>query len=248
MFQVLINLVRGKLVAMLLGPTGMGVSALFVSSSNTIQRFASIGLNLAIVKETSSRTADEGELANVISVARRLVTVTALVGVLLCVLFSSFLSRLTFGDDTMSSQFVLLGIVVGLTVAYNGKLAILQGIQEVKRISLASLIGGLAGLAFGVPLYYFWGIYGIVPAMGMLALTMYIFYSISLSRAVKLPSVRFVWNSHKHLIKTLVVLGLLLMVNDMLVSLVQYLINIFIKMHGSTDAVGLYQSANSLTN
>ena len=247
-FQVLINLVRGKLVAMLLGPTGMGVSALFVSSSNTIQRFASIGLNLAIVKETSSRTADEGELANVISVARRLVTVTALVGVLLCVLFSSFLSRLTFGDDTMSSQFVLLGIVVGLTVAYNGKLAILQGIQEVKRISLASLIGGLAGLAFGVPLYYFWGIYGIVPAMGMLALTMYIFYSISLSRAVKLPSVRFVWNSHKHLIKTLVVLGLLLMVNDMLVSLVQYLINIFIKMHGSTDAVGLYQSANSLTN
>ena len=39
-FQVLINLVRGKLVAMLLGPAGMGVSALFVSSSNTIQRFA----------------------------------------------------------------------------------------------------------------------------------------------------------------------------------------------------------------
>ena len=83
-----------------------------------------------------------------ISVARRLVTVTALVGVLLCVLFSSFLSRLTFGDDTMSSQFVLLGIVVGLTVAYNGKLAILQGIQEVKRISLATLANQYSGMVF----------------------------------------------------------------------------------------------------
>lgn len=247
-FQVLINLVRGKLVAMLLGPAGMGISALFASSSTTIQRFASLGLNLAIVKETSANAATPEDLANVMSAARKLVTATALIGALLCMVFASLLSRITFGNESMTLQFVLLGLAVGLTVAYNGKLSILQGLQEVKSISMASIVGGLSGLAIGVPLYYFFGNDGIVPAMIALALTMYIFYSISLSRKVKLPTVKFIWSSHKRLIKSLVVLGLLLMSNDLILSLVQYLINIFIKMHGSTDAVGLYQAANSITN
>ncbi len=48
--NILISLVRGKFVAMLLGPEGMGISALFTNSANSIQRLASLGLNLAIVK------------------------------------------------------------------------------------------------------------------------------------------------------------------------------------------------------
>lgn len=247
-FQVLISLIRGKLVAMLLGPAGMGISALFVSSSNTIQRFASLGLNLAIVKETASKNEDPEALATTLSVARRLIMATAIAGALLCILFSSLLSRITFGNDSMTMQFILLGLVVGLTVAYNGKLSILQGIQEVKRISVASLVGGITGLVVGVPLYYFFGNDGIVPAMIALALAMYIFYSYSLSKSIKLPDIKLVWQSHKPLVKSLIVLGLLLMANDLIVSLVQYLTNIFIKSYGSTDAVGLYQAANSITN
>ena len=54
-FLVLVNLVRGKFVALLLGPEGMGISNLFNTSSATIQRFASLGLNLAIVREVAER-------------------------------------------------------------------------------------------------------------------------------------------------------------------------------------------------
>ena len=42
-------------------------------------------------------------------------------------------------------------------------------------------------------------------------------------------------------------MGMLLMSNDLLQSLSQYLINIYINSTGSTDAVGLYQAANSVT-
>ena len=52
--NILISLVRGKFVAMLLGPEGMGISALFTNSANSIQRLASLGLNLAIVKEVAA--------------------------------------------------------------------------------------------------------------------------------------------------------------------------------------------------
>ena len=52
-FTILVNLIRGKLVALFLGPEGMGISSLMMSSMNTIQQFSSLGLNLSIVKEIS---------------------------------------------------------------------------------------------------------------------------------------------------------------------------------------------------
>lgn len=53
MFQILLALIRGKFVAILLGPAGMGVAALYTTAANTLQQFASLGLNLAIVKEVA---------------------------------------------------------------------------------------------------------------------------------------------------------------------------------------------------
>lgn len=246
--QILITLVRGKFVAMFLGPEGMGISSLFTTSSNTLQRFSSLGLNLAIVKEVAAKSDNPDEIPSTLAVARKLITATSLAGALFCIVFAPLLSRITFGDTGMEWQFMLLGIVVGLTVAFNGKLSILQGFHEVKRISLASLVGGVTGLAVGVPLYYFFGTKGIVAAMIALAFAMYIFYSVSLRKTVKTPRAQFSWKAHKPIVRKLMVLGLLLMTNDLLASLVQYLINIFINSQGSTDAVGLYQAANSITN
>ena len=40
-FAILVNLIRGKLVALFLGPEGMGISSLMMSSMNTIQQFSS---------------------------------------------------------------------------------------------------------------------------------------------------------------------------------------------------------------
>lgn len=42
--QIVINVVRGKFVALLLGPEGMGISQLLVSSTNTLKQVASCGL------------------------------------------------------------------------------------------------------------------------------------------------------------------------------------------------------------
>ena len=62
-FQVLVNLVRGKFVAMFLGPEGMGVSSLFASSANTISQFSTFGMNLAFTKEVAENREDPSALA-----------------------------------------------------------------------------------------------------------------------------------------------------------------------------------------
>lgn len=248
--QIVVNLVRGKLVAIFLGPEGMGISALFTSASQTVQRFASLGLNLAIVKEVAAGKDDSGALSTALGVARQLILLTALFGALVCVFGSRWLSQTTFHNTDMAPMFMLLGAVVFLTIFYNGVLALLQGLHEVTRISKASLVSALSGLLVGVPLYWWLGYDGIVPAMVLLALTMALFYTLALRKALRERQhkrIRFSWQSHRPIVVRLIGLGLILMVSDLIGSGCTYALNIFLNVVGDTDTVGLYQGANSLT-
>lgn len=245
-FNIVINLIRGKFVAVILGPEGMGIASLFTSSSATIQRFASLGLNQAIVRETAAADGND-DRNRIISTTLRLITATALLGGLICVIFCLPLSRLTFGTPDYAWQFALLGVAVALSVAYTGKLAILQGLHQVKKISKASVVGGLTGLLVGVPLYYIFGDKGIVPAIVVLSLALFLFYSFSLKNAGSLSRGGFRWKENYPLIRRLLLLGCVLMASDLIGSLVTYLINLFLRIKGSIDDVGLYQAANSVT-
>lgn len=248
--KIFVNLLRGKLVAVILGPEGIGISALFASAAQTVQRFASLGLNLALVKEVSATADSPGRLGQTLAVTRRLIWLTALAGALICVVGSRWLSLATFENTRWTPMFMLLGAMVLLTILGNGLLAVLQGLQEVKRISKASLVSALAGLALGVPLYWLFGVDGIVPAMALLAGVMAVFYWLALRKALRdtpHDACRFSWQRHRPLVAKLTGLGVVLMASDLIGSGCTYVLNVFLNYFGDCDTVGLYQSANSLT-
>lgn len=247
-FQILLNLVRGKFVALLLGPAGMGVNSLLNTAGLTMVRASSLGLNLAIVKEISARKENHGRLHIAVALARRMVIVTALIGAVACLLLSGVLSRMTFGDTSHSGWFMLLSLMVFFTVAGNGMMSVLQGLHRVKVLSRASIVGGVVGLTVGVPLYYFYGVDGIVPAMIAFSLSTFIFFWISAQKAVGKSDIIFRWKEHRPLIRHLLALGMILMAGDLIGTFINYLLNIYIRWQGALDDVGLFQGANSLTN
>lgn len=247
-FNIFINLIRGKFVALLLGPEGMGISSLFTSSTSTLQQFSGLGLNLAIVKEISANKDNEERLPQILSVAFRLIIFTSLLGAVACIFLSPLLSYWSFGNYEYTLSFIFLSVGVALSVAAAGYLSLLQGSGEVKRLSKASIVGGLTGLFGGVPMYYFWGDKGIVPAIVLLALTTFLFYFISFRKSSSLERAKFILAEHKPIIKRMISLGLILMVGSLVGSLTNYLINIFIRNFGSVDNVGFFQAANSITN
>lgn len=247
-FNVLISLVRGKFVAIFLGPEGMGISQLYTSSTNTIQQMAGLGLNLAMVKEIAADKDDPERLNPVLLTVFRLIFLTSLLGAAICLALSPWLSEWTFGDRSHTAGFMVLSASVALMVGGTGLLAVLQGMGEVKRLSKASLAGGAAGLVFGVPLYWLFGIGGIVPSMVILSLTMFLFYYISCRRSIGKVGGRFSWGEHGGIAKRLVSLGLILMVGSLVGTMTNYAINIFVRAFGSEETVGLFQAANSITN
>ena len=244
--NILVNIVRGKFVAVLLGPFGMGVSSLFNNVSTSIQQLSSFGLSMAIVRDVADESSGSFDKSNIISVSVLLSWSSALLGFILTAIFSVPLSVLTFGSGEYAWQFVLLGIGIFFGIAGSGKLAILQGLHEVKRISKASIVGALTGLFLGVPLYYLFHDKGIVPAIVVIFLSLYVFYSISLSKSAKYAIDYYNLKTHLPLVKKLLGLGIILMSGELIASLVTYLINLFIRYFGTVDQVGLYQAAHTI--
>lgn len=246
--NILVSLIRGKFVALFLGPEGMGVSSLFVSAQHILQQFAGLGVNLSAVKETAAAQSDSRQLPAVAAAVIRLALLTALFGSALCLLLSPLLSWWTFGTTSYTLGFMLLSLAVGLTVAANAYLALLQGIGAVKQLTKASLVGSVTGLVCGVPLYYWFGTRGIVPALIILAGSMFAFYYFSFRRTpLGHQSVPFRWREHAPLLKRLLALGVTLMIGALAGTLCGYLINAIVRAVGSVEDVGYYQAANSIT-
>lgn len=254
-FQILISLIRGKFVAILLGPEGMGVNALLTSSTTTLQQFSSVGLGLSIVREVSANSEENPHrCALVLTICRKLLFITGIIGALICALFSSQISKWTFGTSDNYYWFIILSLFIFLTTMGNGEMSFLQGFHQVKRLAKSSTIGSIAGLVVGVPLYWLFGIEGIPYAMVSFALTVFISYRFFLRKVIfeRVPDCgKIKYNtslrSNKFLVKRLLVLGATLMVASLIGSLVVYLINVFIRETGSEFQVGLYQAANSIT-
>lgn len=252
LFNILINVIRGKFVAIFLGPTGMGISSLYLSSTTPIQLFSSLGINMSIVKEIAANKHDGRALRRHIIVALRMILFTSILGALICGCAAPLWSHITFGDSSHTLSYIWLSVFVALSVAGMGFLAILQGLGIVKQLAKASLIGGLTGLLFGVPMYYFWGFNGIVPAMIILALSTFLFYGISLSRHIRDISATscqpVTFHESMPLVRRLLALGIILLVGSLVGQCIGYAINLYIRTFGSIADVGLYNSANSITN
>ena len=120
--NIIINLVRNKLVALLLGPDGMGLASLFNTTVNFISQSTNLGISFSAVKHISSlyEENDEEKMAHFVKVVRGWSLITALVGMAICVLIGPLLSDYTFswGDHTL--HFILLSPAVGHCIIDTG--------------------------------------------------------------------------------------------------------------------------------
>lgn len=247
-FKIIISLVRSKFVAIFLGTEGMGISSLFTTASNMITQISGLGTELAVTKEVAQTKEDRKALHTTTAVAGAFRHIAALCALIFCIVASPWLSLLTFGNYTFWWQFMLLGIAVMALVESAGYSAILQGLRRIKAISVASIAGAALGLVLGVPMYYFFGNKGIVPAMIVMTATTMLWLRHETRKAISRPSVRFSWREHKPEMKRLMAIGVVLISAPVISSLCQYLLNIIIRTWGSLDLVGLYSAANSITN
>ncbi len=171
--NILISLVRNKIVAMLLGPEGMGLASLFQTTVNFISQSTNLGVSFSAVRNVSELfdMGDEVKIAHFIKVVRAWSLLTGLVGMLLCLLIGPVLSNFTFSWGNHTLHFVLLSPLVALLAVTGGETAILKGARQLKSLAVIQVYGMLSALVIAIPIYYFFGESGIVPVMVLMGLT-----------------------------------------------------------------------------
>lgn len=256
MLQVLLNLARGKIVAVLLGATGMGVNSLFFSTVTMINNFTGLGLNFSAVREIakSNESGDDYKMGRTVKIFRRWLIATSLLGLLVMVIFSPLLSAYTFKDKVEGITddkyyiiaFALLGFMVFFNTLSTGNAAMLQGTRKLKKYALYSLTGTVSALIVSVPFYYLFGIKGILPALIFSTFVTFLFsalYTKGIRSTEKRISIRETVRGGSDMLK----LGITMMISTTLASVAHYLLNTYISSHGSVADLGLYQAGMSIT-
>lgn len=96
--NILVGVVRNKLVAMILGPEGMGLISLFNSTLKLMSDSTNFGISISAVKNISEYfdKSDEEKLANTVKLVRSWSLLAGLLGMFLCIVLSPLLSKFTF--------------------------------------------------------------------------------------------------------------------------------------------------------
>lgn len=247
--NILVAVIRSKFIALFIGPTGMGIASLLNATLGLINGVTNLGLDVSAVKDISfaHKNGDEKEISRTISVLKRLVWFTAGFGALVMIVASPLLSEFAFDNKDFTLSFVWIAIALIFKQITNSRLAILQGLRKLKELAKANLFGNLVGLLITVPLYYYFRIDAIVPAIiiaSLLSFAFTIYYS-QKAEIVHAPiSTSEAFSEGKGMIQ----LGVTLSISGLISLLVAYILQIYISQKGGIDEVGLYNAGFVILN
>lgn len=246
---MLINVIRGKLVAVLLGAYGMGINALLQSTLQPIQMLFSLGMPQSAVSIISSaKASDEAEhLHKTVKSFRRVLLVMSVLSIFFMLSFAPWLNDLTMSSkESFTKWFMVFGLAAFFMIQTAGNNAILQGCRSIKRIAICNIAGPVSGLIISVPLYYFLEFRGIAISI---ILTSAVVWAVSQWHVNKLQlgKVKLSWRDSYSISKPIVQLGLTMMISGLLGNLSVYIINTFIRSVGNFSDVGFYQASINIT-
>ena len=170
--NMLVGVVRNKIVAWLLGPEGTGLINLFNNITKLINEITSFGISFSAVKHIAELSDEETSsdeqkhlLPHYINVVRTWSVTTGLLGLFFTLLLAPAISRATFGSTQYTTDIAILcPLSLCLTIT-GGELAILKGIRRLKEIALASVFSAVSVLIICTPIYYYWRMSGIPASL-----------------------------------------------------------------------------------
>ena len=248
-FTIFVAIIKSKFIAVLLGPAGMGISGLLTSTTGLINGLTNFGLGTSAVKDVAAAnaTGDETRIATIVTVLQRWVWITGVLGALVTLIFAHWLSLLTFGNADYTIAFIWLAITLLLQQLTTGRLVVLQGLRKLSYLAKANMSGSIIGLFVAVPLYYFLGIGGIVPAL-MASSATAMLLAWYFARKVPIKSIQVTRFQTVEEGKGMLRMGFIISLTGLIGLGVAYVVRIYINHQDGVADVGLYNAGFAIIN
>ncbi|HMO33815.1 MAG TPA: O-antigen translocase [Lacibacter sp.] len=248
-FNILLTIIRSKVVAVLLGTAGVGLMGMFSATTSLIASISNLGIGFSAVRTVSEAAATDNRslISRTIITLRRWAVLTGLGGALITLVLAPQLSAWTFGNDTYTWAFVWLSATLFFQALTSGELALLQGMRRLQHLAKANVMGSVCGLLVSLPLYYWLGVEGIVPALiATAAITLLLAWLFS--RNIPYQREPYTYRESLRNGVDMVKLGSVVMITGFAASGIMYLIRTYIGRTGGLEEVGLYAAAWAILN
>lgn len=238
---------RAKLIAVLIGPAGIGLMGVFNAFNANVSTVAGWGLSTSAVRTIAGAAeADkERKVAAVRTLGHRLAW-AGFFGVLIIVLPVGYL---TFKSQNYALELLIAGLAVPCIVATGMWTALLQAGGHIGSMAKTQIASSVVGLLIGLPFIYFFGSVGIALSILLAATTTAM---VTWRAAMKLSPPASAESTAAD-IRELVHLGYALQLGAVLGAVSTYLVRVLIlRSHGDDLAAGLadagfYQAAFAVT-
>lgn len=161
---ILVGIFRTKIMAVVVGPEGIGLVGLLTNVSGLIAAMAAMGLGLAAVREIAATDLDErkAEVRQTLWLAS---LPLGLLGAAAMWVLREPIAILVTGTREHSLLFGLSGLAVLFGVLVAAQQGVLQGLSRIKALALIKVLGALAATALAIPAVLYLGEPGLVVAL-----------------------------------------------------------------------------------
>lgn len=242
--QVIVNILKTKVVAILLGPSGVGIQTLLTSTITTLFQFTNCGIAQSGVREISIN-GDVESRSKIIQTINMMALILGLIATALCFIFASSISKIVFGTEKFSWMFQIVSVSLFFESVASSQVSILQGIRAIKYLAISSFVGSTLVVIVSIPIYYYFG-EDAIPLVVVLGFGLpAIVYIFSRRKLFKTPFKKSGFN--KRHAKNILVLGVALMAGNGIMAIFSLFLNTFINLKGSSVEVGYFQAASTCT-
>jgi len=247
--NIIVQVIRSKFIAVLLGPLGIGISGMLTATTGIISGMTNFGLGTSAIKDISVafEQGNSTRISIITRVLNRWVWVTGLIGMVLVILFSPLLSFWSFGNYDYTIAFIFLSVTVLMSQLNVGNLVVLQGSRKIKLLANTNLLGNVIGLFATIPLFYLMGKNGIVPSIiiaSFISLAIsYIFRQRIKIHKIRVSNLRSIAEG-----KIMLKMGFLISMSGFMTLIVSFLVRLFISKIGSISDVGMYNAGFAIIN
>ena len=242
--KLLIGMVQTKLVAVLLGPSGVGLVGLYQSATGLIGTVSGLGIGSSAVREVAEAHGSNNpeRVARTVKVLRRACWATGLLGWLLTAIFAWPLSVWTFGTPGRAVPIALLGATLLLASISSGQMALVQGVRRIGDLARIQVLSAVGGAVISLGVYWRMGERGIVPVLIMTG-AVNLGFSWWTARRITLNAVTISWRESVRESGRLVSLGVAFMWSSVLSAGVGLMTRAWIVRDFGTEDNGIYQAA-----
>ncbi len=248
-YNIIIGIIKSKIIAVLLGTVGMGIMGLFQSTISFIQGLTCLGLGQSAVRDVSeaNATGNSERINHIVAVLNKLVWITGLIGMGVCLVLSPFLSKFTFGNYDYTIPFILLSSILLIDQIRIGQGVLLQGLRRLKDLAKASTIGATLGLVISIPFYYLLKVDGIAPTLVLTSIS-YLVVNWLFVKRINIPKEKVSLKSSLQDGRLMMKMGIAMTINSIIVLGVAYLLRWFIRLQGGLEEVGLFTAGFTIVN